>query len=42
MVDGCGPRGDKPFAAKLLEGTGGEPVADVLELVMDSKVAWWP
>ena len=34
--------GEKPFARRLLEDAGGEPVADVLELVMDSKAAWWP
>ena len=26
----------------LLEDAGGEPVADVLDLVMDSNTAWWP
>ncbi len=35
-------RSDKPFASKLLEDAGGDPVADVLDLVMDSKAAWWP
>jgi hypothetical protein len=30
------------FAVTLLEGAGGKPVVDVLELVMDSNTAWWP
>jgi hypothetical protein len=30
------------FALTLLEGAGGKPVVDVLELVMDSNTTWWP
>ncbi|MDT0349438.1 antibiotic biosynthesis monooxygenase [Pseudonocardia charpentierae] len=30
------------FAVALLEGAGGTPVVDVLELVMDSNTPWWP
>ena len=30
------------FAVALLEGAGGTPVIDVLELVLDSHTAWWP
>jgi hypothetical protein len=33
---------DRPFAVSLLEGAGGAPVVDVLELVIDSNTAWWP
>jgi hypothetical protein len=33
---------DRPFAVRLLEDAGGDPVVDVLELVMDSKTTWWP
>jgi hypothetical protein len=33
---------DRPFAVTLLEGAGGEPVVDVLELVIDSATIWWP
>jgi hypothetical protein len=30
------------FALALLEGAGGTPVVEVLELVMDSNTTWWP
>jgi hypothetical protein len=34
--------GEKPFARRLLEDAGGEPIAEILEPVMDSNTAWWP
>ena len=33
---------DRPFAVTLLKNAGGEPVVDVLEVVLDSNTPWWP
>ena len=33
---------DRPFAVTLLEGAGGAPTVDVLELVLDNDTTWWP
>ena len=33
---------DKQFVVNLLESAGGETVVDVLEVIMDSAMTWWP
>jgi hypothetical protein len=33
---------DRPFAVSLLEAAGGAPVVEILEVVMDSNIPWWP
>ena len=35
-------RVERPFAIRLLEGAGGQPTVDVLEVVLDSAAPWWP
>lgn len=32
---------ERPLAVTLLERSGGTPVVDVLELVLDSNTTWW-
>src|SRR4051794_40610057 len=33
---------ERPFAAALLASVGGTPRVDILEVVLDSTVTWWP
>ena len=33
---------EEPFAWRLLRNAGGEPSVEVLDVVVDSGVPWWP
>jgi heme-degrading monooxygenase HmoA len=33
---------DEPFARRLLRLAGGDPTAEVFEVVLDSAAPWWP